>query len=135
MAERLRLVVDTNVVVSAALHPLGIPARSLFLAFDLHRVFVSREILDEYGDVLFRKKLKLDPKEANRILDFVKERSEFIRPRFHIYGCKDPDDDKFLECAVASGSDYIITGNKKDFPAAIGKTLVVSPREFLALPA
>ena len=65
MAERLKLVVDTNVVVSAALQPLGNPARALFLALDRHRVFVSREIFDEYADVLFRKKLKLDPKESN----------------------------------------------------------------------
>lgn len=135
MAERLKLVVDTNVVVSAALQPHGNPARALFLALDRNRVFVSREIFDEYDDVLFRKKLKLDPKGSNRILDFVKDHSEFVRPLFHIYACKDPDDDKFLECAVASGADYIITGNKKDFPAKIGTTLVVSPREFLALPA
>jgi len=134
MAERLRLVVDTNVVVSAALQPLGNPARALFLALNQHQTFVSREILDEYQDVLFRKKLKVTRQEAGGILDFVREHTQLVRPLFHIYACKDPDDDKFLECAIAASADYIITGNKKDFPDEIGKTRIVNPREFLALP-
>ena len=134
MAERLKLVVDTNVVVSAALQPLRNPARALFLAVDRHHVFVSREIFEEYRDVLFREKLKLDPRESNRILDFMRDHCELVRPLFHIHACKDPDDDKFLDCAAAAGADYIITGNKRDFPTTPSKPLIVSPREFLALP-
>ena len=105
-----KLVVDTNVLVSAALQSLGLPAQALTVALtEPNRIYLSREIAVEYEMVL-------------------------PRPRFRIYACTDPDDDKFVECAVAAKADYIITGNKKDFPDTIANIRVVTPREFLSLP-
>jgi len=47
--------------------------------------------------------------------------------------CDDPDDDIFLECAEAAGADYLVTGNRKHFPAGWGRLNIVTAREFLAL--
>ena len=47
----------------------------------------------------------------------------------------DPDDDKFIECADAARADYLITGNRRHFPAFWKGTKIITPREFIALAA
>jgi predicted nucleic acid-binding protein len=51
---RLRLVVDTNVVVSVALKPISLPADALFFSFTSGDLYVSPEILEEYEEILSR---------------------------------------------------------------------------------
>jgi predicted nucleic acid-binding protein len=48
---------------------------------------------------------------------------------------KDPDDDKFLECAGAARADYLVTGNQRHFPKFWKKTKVITPREFIGIVA
>ena len=56
----LRLVIDTNVIVSAAIKPEGLQRTTLLLAITKPaRLYVSKPILDEYVDVLFRPELKI----------------------------------------------------------------------------
>jgi predicted nucleic acid-binding protein len=47
----------------------------------------------------------------------------------------DPDDNKFLECAEAGHADYLVTGNKRHFPDALGKTKVVNATELIRIVA
>ena len=46
---------------------------------------------------------------------------------------RDADDNRFLECTEAAGADYLVTGNKKHFPAMYKNTRIVDAREFLDL--
>jgi uncharacterized protein len=48
---------------------------------------------------------------------------------------KDPDDDKFLECADAAGADYLVTGNQRHFPKFWKKTKVITSRELVSIAA
>ena len=68
----LKLVLDTNVIVSAHLNPDGLERSALILALTPPaRLFVSAEILAEYDSVLHRKKLQIDAKHADASLKLI----------------------------------------------------------------
>ena len=131
---RLKVVLDTNVVVSAHLSGEGYPSfvADLCLSSRL-QWFVSPEILREYAEVLRRKRLRIDPKLADASLRLIQKQAKLVEPRQRLAVCTDPDDDRFLECAKEAGADYLITGNKRHFPARFGKTRVVAPRELIEI--
>jgi len=54
-----------------------------------------------------------------------------ICPQKKITAAKDPDDNKFLECAAEAQADYLVTGNKKHFPKQWQQTRIVNTRELL----
>ncbi|SPF44918.1 Nucleic acid-binding protein contains PIN domain-like protein (fragment) [Candidatus Sulfopaludibacter sp. SbA4] len=56
-----------------------------------------------------------------------------VAPTVEVRECSDPDDDIFLECAEEAQADYLVTGNRKDFPDDWKKTRIVTAREFLAI--
>ena len=109
----LKVVMDTNVFVSGVFFS-GPPYQILRAwrsgEFEL---VVSQEILEEYrrvGEILAeeRPNTNLSP-----ILNFVIERAKVYKPaKLKEPVCEDPDDDKFLACALASGSKVIISGDK-----------------------
>src|SRR3989442_14586512 len=104
-------VLDTNVVVSAHIQPAGIPARILLLAFaNEFKLYVSPGIVAEYDDVLRRPKFKLSSEVVDGFLQALSTTASAIAPTILVRAAKDPDDDKFLECAfVAAG---ILTGSR-----------------------
>lgn len=132
----LRLVIDTNVLVSAATKPAGLQRTVLLLAMTKPaRWYVSRAIFDEYREVLARPELRIRKGPRRQLLQVIKNRSHFVAPTRHLEVTKDPDDNVFLECADAAGADYLITGNQKHFPKFWKKTKVITPREFISLVA
>jgi putative PIN family toxin of toxin-antitoxin system len=128
----LRLVLDTNIVVSAALKPDGLQRTVLLLATTKpSTLFVTGTILDEYRDVLSRPETKIRTGLRNQLLQLIRIRARTIRPSRIPLMTKDPDDNKFLECADAARADYLVTGNQKHFPAFWKKTKVITSREFI----
>jgi len=132
----LRLVVDTNVLVSAALKPDGLQ-RTVFLIAVAKpaRLYVSQPILNEYARVLARPELAIRRGARLQLLQLVRNRSHLVAPRQHLQAASDPDDNIFLECADAARADYLVTGNQKQSPRFWKATKIVSPREFLDLAA
>jgi putative PIN family toxin of toxin-antitoxin system len=131
---RLKVVLDTNVVVSAHLSEEGYPSFIVDLCLSSRlQWFLSREILQEYGEVLGRKRLRIEPKLASASLRLINERAKIVSPRQRLTVCSDPDDNKFLECAKEAEADYLVTGNKRHFPVRLGKTRVVSPRQLIEI--
>jgi putative PIN family toxin of toxin-antitoxin system len=130
---RLRLVVDTNVVVSAALKPISLPADALFFSFTSGDLYVSPEILQEYEETLSRPKFQFPPGVVKEILDTISENARVVRSHTRLSVADDPDDNKFLECALVSEADYLITGNLADYPERFETTHIVTPRQFLTL--
>jgi len=113
----LRLVIDTNIVVSAALKPHGLQRTVLLLAVTKPaRLYVSEAIMDEYREVLARPKLKIRKGLRQQVLQFIKRHSRCVRPARTLQVTSDPDDNKFLECADAARADYLVTGNQRHFP-------------------
>ena len=112
----LRLVIDTNIVVSAVLKPDGLQRTVLLLAIAKPAtLYVSTAILAEYREVLSRPNLKIRKGIRRQFLQLLKNRSRSITPTRPLQVTRDPDDSIFLECADAARADYLITGNSGIF--------------------
>ena len=132
----LRLVIDTNVLISAAIKPAGLQRTVLLLAITKPaRLYVSRSILQEYGEVLARPVLKIRKGLRQQFLQLIKNHSYIVAPTRKLEVTGDPDDNIFLECADAAKADYLVTGNQKHFPKFWKKTKVITSREFVGLAA
>jgi uncharacterized protein len=132
----LRLVIDTNVLISAALKPAGLQRTVLVLAITKPaRLYVSRPILVEYGDVLGRPELQIRKGLRHQLLQLIKTHSYTVVPNRRLEVTSDPDDNIFLECADAARADYLVTGNQRHFPRFWKNTKVITPREFISLAA
>lgn len=130
----IRVVLDTNIVVSALLQPLGPPAQVFVLAIGgAIQLCISGEIYAEYEEVLSRPRFQRPEEVVAGTLQAIRDKSLWVRPTEAICVCSDPDDDIFLECAQAARADYLVTGNLKHFPASWGGTRIVSPRDLLDL--
>jgi putative PIN family toxin of toxin-antitoxin system len=130
----IRVVLDTNVVVSAHINLEGLEASVLDLVF--HRrlaLFVSEPVLAEYGLVLRRKKIHLDPLQVEHSLTQIRKIGSIVEPTRRVSASADSGDNRFLECAELAEADYLVTGNKRHFPKCWGKTRVVNARELLEL--
>jgi putative PIN family toxin of toxin-antitoxin system len=132
----LRLVIDTNILVSAALKPEGLQRTVLVLAMTRPaRLYISQAILAEYGDVLARREFKIRRGLRQQFLQLIKNRAQLVDPVRALQVTKDPDDNKFVECADAARADYLITGNQRHFPRFWKKTKVITSREFISIVA
>ena len=116
-SELLRVVVDTNVVVSAAIQRLGIPAAILATGIEGRFILCfSDDILREYREVLSRGKFSFPKKSIAALLNSIEQSGQHFSPAGPLSICTDADN-KFLECAEASRADYVVTGNAKHFPS------------------
>lgn len=132
MSLPLLVVVDTNVLVSAALTPGGMPWQVIqSIADGLCLPLFDPRMLAEYQDVLRRPRLKLSDEVAVGILRAVTATGRLVVTDPLPYELPDPKDVPFLEVALSGRADSLVTGNTRDFDGApVG--LVVSPRDFLA---
>jgi len=132
----LKLVIDTNVVMSSLLKPESNPAliMSLILRGDC-MLCVTEKIFVEYEEVLSRGKFeKLDQAGVREFLSTLKRKALWVFPKVTLDDVtKDPDDNAFLECASESKADFLITGNIHHFPEKkFRHTSIVTPGEFVS---
>lgn len=132
----LRLVLDTNILVSAALKPDSLQRTTFLLAISKPAsLYVSKPILDEYAEVLGRPELAIRKGLRQQLLQLIKNNSRLVAPSRRLEVTADPDDNVFLECADAARADYLITGNRRHFPAFWKSTKIITSREFIGLAA
>ena len=128
----LRIVLDTNIVISAVLTRDGLESKILRHALSGEfRLYASIPILNEYFEVLRRPKFRFSEAAVQQVIDGIEFVATVVAPRRSLKICSDPGDNMFLECAEASHAEYLITGNLQHFPAAWKSTRVVSSRQFL----
>jgi len=128
----IRVVLDTNIIVSAYLNQEGLPFSILKLALaGALRLCVSEPILAEYEELLQRKSYPLDRRRGRLLLKHIRAASEMFRPAGCVTVTQDPDDNIFLECALAAKAHYLVTGNTGHFPKRWKYTSVVTPRTFI----
>jgi putative PIN family toxin of toxin-antitoxin system len=128
----LRLVIDTNVIVSAALKPDGLQRTVVLLALTKPaRWYVSDAILAEYALVLTRPELKIRRGLRQQLVQLIKNHTQVIAASRLPQVTRDPDDNIFVECADAARADYLITGNERHYPAFWKNTKIISSRDFL----
>ncbi len=133
------IILDTNVVVSALISKNSPPSK-IIDALVLNRkvdLFLSDETLAEYIEVLGREKFArfTDFKaNAEALLNRLHEISFKYAPDIRLNIIADENDNRFLELALIAQADFLITGNTNDFTIqAIGRTQIVTPREFCDL--
>jgi len=130
----LRLVLDTNILVSAALKPLGLQRTVLLLAITKPaRLYFSPPIFTEYRTVLRRPELRIRKGIQQQILQLIENRAHLVSPSGALQITPDPTDNIFLECADAARADYLITGNQRHFPRFWKKTKIITSREFIGI--
>ena len=131
----IRAVIDTNVLVSAM---ISLSGNEALLLLAVKQGFVrpcfSPAMLEEYSEVLARPKFAFSPDEISDLIELLHRQGDLVRPAPLSGVSPDPKDDKFMACALAAQVDFVVTGNKKDFPEdQLGVTQVVSAGEFLNL--
>ena len=108
-----RIVIDTNVFVSATLLPLSVPRQAVERALDRHVVLLSEATLSELTEVLSRPKFDnyVNMKESALFLRQLARAAEFVPIIQGVRECRDPKDDKVLEVALNGRADVVITGD------------------------
>jgi uncharacterized protein len=133
MFERWRIVVDTNVVVAALLHPGRAPHQAIEAVLSGQgRVLVDARIEGEYREVLGRRKFRhiaVDARE--RLLDRLLRDAEHVESVVYPGALIDDDDRAFVEVCLGGFADLLLTGNARHFPTTLG-FLVLAPSDLLA---
>ena len=129
----MRVILDTNVFVSGVFFS-GPSFRILEAWRDgrLH-IVISQEILDEYRRVGETLAKQFPAVNIHPILELVTVKAEMFQAQ-ELAGsiCDDPDDDKFLACALASKTYVIVSGDKHLLKVSDWKGIrVLRPREFI----
>jgi putative PIN family toxin of toxin-antitoxin system len=132
----MRIVLDSNVLVSGLLSPHAPPAQVLRLVLqgDLVPLHDDR-ILAEYSEVLSRPKFDFDPQDVRTMLHGIEWSGETVFARPLQVVLPDPDDLPFLEVASAAHADALVTGNRRHYQAASGAhdVPILTPRELIDL--
>jgi putative PIN family toxin of toxin-antitoxin system len=114
MKHSLRIVLDTNVLVSALFFKTSLPRQAFEKAAAEAKVLISLATYAEVSEVLSRPKFTRYLSEADR-LQFLAKFINLAIPveiKTSIQACRDPKDDKFLEVAVNGQADLLVTGDK-----------------------
>lgn len=129
----MRIVLDTNVLVSALLVQGSIPDRALeTVVAGLTQLIVDGRIMRVYRAVLSRPEFGFDPTHVDDLLLLI-ERSEWIVADPLPLALIDETDRPFLEIAAGAGADALVTGNAKHFRLRSGRldVPVLTPRQYL----
>ncbi|MGA2798881.1 MAG: putative toxin-antitoxin system toxin component, PIN family [Thermoguttaceae bacterium] len=136
MTTDLRVVFDTNVVVSALLLPLSIPRQALDHAMRQGRPMISAATITELDAVIHLPKFDKYFSEEERIefLTTLVHEAELVNVVETATDCRDPRDNKFLELAIAGRATHIVTGDSDLLVLhPFRGIIVVSPSTFLKL--
>lgn len=131
----LRVVLDANLLTSAALTPLG-EARAL-----LHQARVDYDLLlsdfmhDKMAQVLRYPHIQakyphLTSEAIAEYLALLRGLALFVTEKTEITASKDPEDNRVLALALDGQADYLVTRNLSHFPATYGRIKIVSPADF-----
>lgn len=128
-------VFDTNSLVSASLIGGTKTARSLDRAIILGKIAFSNGTMDEFVEVLFRKKFDkyfLNNEEKSSAIERISLSAIFFSPTEVITECRDPKDNKFLELAVSANASCFIKGDKDLLTLhPFGGIPILNPTDFL----
>lgn len=134
MTNSARYVLDTNLIVSAALLRGSVARQVLDAALKTGVVLLSLPVIDELYDVFRREKFNRYISENDRIqfLTAIVHDAVLVEIREPITACRDPKDDKYLELAVSGNANLIISGDKDLLDMKSFREIpILSPRAYL----
>lgn len=130
----MRVILDTNVLISAVLLKNSVSDIALRKAQNSCTILCSNSIFNEYTEKLilprFNKYASL--LKRTNMLNVIEKEALFIEPVVKISECRDPKDNKFLELAVAGNADCIVTGDNDLLVLNPFRGIkIISPSDFL----
>ena len=129
----MKIVIDTNVLVAGLLTPFGssgeiirmVSSGQLVLCYDAR-------VLAEYRDVLLRPRFQFNTEHVASLIDYIRHFGQVHPTQPLPSPLPDPDDEPFLEVAIAGKVCCLVTGNKAHFPHShLQGVKVFSPTNFL----
>ena len=131
----MKITLDTNFLISATQWDNSVAFKLLKRLLEANiKIFTTKDILDEFSEVLQRD-FKYNKEETTNILEEILVFVNIIETQERIKIVKDdPDDDKIIECALASNSDYLITYDRHLLKIKEYKSIkIITPEEMLKL--
>ena len=134
----MRAVVDTSVLVSGMIKRKGTTGDVLHALRDgrftvVYSTDILVEIIDVLGRPTFRSKYQIEPDDITALINLVRLRGELVTPQRKISLCRDSHDDKFIEAALATEVDCIVSGDADLLDLTPFENIpILRPAEFLA---
>ena len=131
----MRIVIDCNVLISAALSKNGASAKAIKVAEDFHQMILSEKTLSEFSDTILKTKFDkyfrpVDVRFA--IISRYSNKCELIVPFHRVTISRDPKDDMYLELALSGKANCIITGDPDLLVLHPFENIpIISPKDFL----
>ncbi len=135
MAAELRVVIDVNVAISAALLPYSIPRQAFDAAAARGRLLLSEAMIIELDDVFRRPKFNKYVTEEKRLefLAALVRDPELVAITEKVVACRDPKDDKYLELGICGRATHIVTGDTDLLALNPFRDIaILSPKAFVA---
>ncbi len=129
----MRVVIDTNVLVSGLLSPYGASAEivRMMVAGALDLLYDAR-IIYEYREVLSRPKFSFEKSNVDILVEFIEHYGIPIAAMPLSGHLPDVDDEPFLEVAISGKAECLITGNVAHYPMRSKRKMrVLTPRQFI----
>ena len=128
----MRVVFDTNILVSALVFPGGRGEAALRrIVEERDELVLSKPILDELLGILGRKFAR-DPEELAHVAVFLSDLAQYVRPRRKLKVAKDEPDNRILECALTGRAKAIVTGDHALLSLReYGGVRIISLRDYL----
>ena len=129
----MKIVLDTNVLVSGLLTPFGSSGEIIRMVFSNElTLFLDARILSEYRDVLHLPKFSFNKDDVATLLEFIKYYGRVIAGTPLINPLPDQEDEPFLEVAIAGNVKALVTGNAAHYPVSLREGVrLLSPAEFI----
>ena len=129
----MNVVLDTNVLVSGLLTPLGPSGQIVRMVFSGNlTLFLDARILSEYREVLHRPKFCINKDHVENLLEFLIHFGRFVSGSPLTNRLPEPDDEPFLEVAFAANAKALVTGNSSHYPILSREDIkLFSPSEFI----
>ena len=125
-----KVVIDTNIIISAAISNRGKPAKIMNLVSDGKiKLYYSPEILNEYAEILSREKFKFSVDLQKAVIEKIMEIGFLLEPAASNIQLADESDRKFYDAATKAKA-YLITGNTKHYPQ---EAHIVTPAQFVEI--
>ena len=128
----MKIVIDTNVIASAIFfggHPKELIEHLVYRRVD---AYASTEIISEYRETIEELSERYPNRPNNIPLTDILFAMKMVEPTTHVDICRDPDDNKFIDCAIDGGCIYIVSGDKDLLSLkSYGDIEIVTVSEFL----
>ncbi len=127
----MRVVLDTNVLISGCWSPGGLEAQLVQLVLERRLTLcVTQAVMAEYREVSRRAKFEARQPCLEEMIAGLAAAAEIVEPGGPTEAAPDPDDNRFLECAEGAEAQWLVTGNARHFPVVWRGAQVGNARKF-----